>query len=945
MGRNIAIGSAGTSKTAVVAPTNTALTTVYTNVSGAGAELKAVNINGQQNNATLVTAASGASEWSFMGSNIQVLLGIQADSDQGFGEPYPVQLSDNRVLLFFLPHQQHRGGDLDFFSGNMIHTQILEYQNNKYVAGPIQNHTLPVTVFQDMSFSLWSMPQTTVGAVTMGECCWRAVALTANKVVAAVRQRTHFQLMRFTITGNTVDHVVTGLDLTVASAMNTTSALPFALDAVPGNTNQVIVAAADATNWTVQSHNIPDSGALSISSAKQTLWAHNGSTHSIGLTRMVKTATGTTVPYCMAAPTSATVSNGVVYNYDNAAFTWTIRGTNQTLTSVTTNHTGFLGACLSTGTGVNAVICTTTGSGAGTGAVAFYRQLTDAGFSTTRTTLSTQHSTFKRPTEHFQWGDERAIFTGQGGMLVQYDSAGVSTNLISPVTDSVAGDRYRPHWYPFNSRPLYTYYDTSRDPSYNVAYIARTGMSSSVSAGVKTLTGNYLPYGHDYGNGYAWNEQASCWIFAQGGRLYALDKNGVIQSEQNIYNMNITLNHPYCARQVTVTPTGRILFSCDYGLGIIPITTYSVSTQWSSMTAQMLMMVTEPMTEITSLGSLRLQQPPNQISGPVSGNIVYFSSSSGAEMAYMLYVYSGSLSTRITWFNGTAWQGATYTTGQTFVVGTWTKGYRMNYRLIQAAPASSVFENGEWMMMGSLVSNSAANHGQAGQSNQFAFGSFGSMNTVTNTLDSVSVTEGWGIGMWTHNGRSSGVSVAAQYEDTLQTLRVWSSFNGRLQLFRGYVSPTTSVNHRWGNCAVSKFGYVIAYQNTSRAPQTVRAEVWNTINNQNYVAQQTAASGSGWFQISQQDKNNMAIFNTTGANTINNVYGYYGLPDDVRFYIALNNNAGSVFYLNNGQSLSLTNLQSVFRSDVDFQVPAGQSLQVAMDTPFTAQLMFSLLER
>ena len=949
MGRNIITGSAGVSKAVTVTPTTTALTTAYTNQSGAGAELKAVNIVGQQNYGTLQTTAGGSSEWSFIGSNINVLIGTQADGSYGFGEPYPVQLSADRVLIFFLPHQQHRGGDTDFFSGTMIHTQILEYQTsggNKYVAGPIQNHTLPGTMFQDMSYSLWSQPESTYGSSTLGEPCWRAVALTTTKVAAVVRIRSQFWLMRFTITGNTVDHTVTSLDLTGATAMNSSTAYPFAIDTVPGNTNQIIIAAADATNWTVQSHNVPNTGALTVASAKQTLWAHATFTHSIGMTKMVKTATGTTVPYCFAAPTSVTAANGVVYNYNNSTSAWTISGTNQALTAISTNHSGFEGKCLSTGTSVNAVICTTTGSGAGDGLVTFYRQQSSAGFNTTRTTLTTQHTTYKRLTESFQWGDERAVFTGHNGMLVTYNSAGTATNLIDPILDSVNTARWRPHWFPFNSRPLYTYYDdATRQPDYNIAYVARTGMSSSTNVGTRTFTGNYLPYGHDYGNGYSWNEPASCWIVAQGGRLYALNESGVIQSEQRLYNMTTSMTYLYCNRQVAVTPTGRILFSADYGLGIHPSTTYSTSTQWGSMTMQMYTMVTEPMTSSTSLGSLRLQQTPVNTSGCVSGNIVSFSNAGGTEMAYMSYIYSGATSLYITWFNGSAWQGANHSTSVPITVGTWGKGYRMNFRLMQATPCNSLFELGQWMMIGSYASNSNANYRQSGQSEVYAPSSFGSFNTQSYYLDNVSVTEGWGIGMWTHNGKSSGVSVSTQYEETLQTLRVFSSFNGRLQERRGYINPITSTNHRQGECAVSKFGYVIAYQNTSRADQTVRAEVWNTINTLSAVATQTAASGSGWFQINQTNKNSMAIFNTTGATTINTVYSFYGLPDNVRFYIALDDNAGGIFYLNNGQSLTLTDLQSVFRSDVLFQVPNGSSLKVAVDTPNTAQLLLSLVER
>lgn len=955
MGRNITIGSAGASKSVVIAPTTTALTTVYTNASGAGAELKAVNINGVQNNTVLNTVASGASEWSHFGSNINVLIGAQSGSSYGFGEPYPVQLSDNRVLIFFLPHMQHRGGDSDFFSGTMIHTQILEYQTNKYVAGPIQNHTLPGTMFQDTSYSLWSEPENIYGSGTMGERCWQAVALTATKVAAAVRIRGQFWLMRFTITGNTVDHTVTSLDLTVAAAMNTTSAYPFAMDTVPGNTNQVIIAAADASNWTVQSHNVPNSGALSISSAKQTLWSHGSHTHSIGLAKMVKTATGTTVPYCMAAPTTTTASNGVVYNYDNVAFTWTIQGTNQSLTAISSNHTGFLGACLSTGTDVNAVICTTTGSGPSDGIVTFYRQLSSAGFSTTRQSLTTQHTTYKRPTERFPWGDERAIFTGHNGMLVQYNSAGVATNLIDPLEESVNTERWRPHWFPFNSRPLYTYYDDqTRQQNFNVAYVARINMSSSTNSGTATFAGNYLPFGHDYGRGYAWNEQASCWIITQGGRLYAVSVGGQVLGEQRLYDMrNDTLNYIWRAREVQVTPTGRILFSADYALGIHPSTSYSPTANWASHNQTLYMMVTEPCTTPQALNSIKLQQAPNNVSGLVSGNMVYFTEQTTAttttEMAYFFYCYAVSNNMYISWFNGTTWQGATYSTSISVGNSTsYTRGWNINQRFMQFGPCTVPQPRGTWTVVGSYNYNATSNHRYSGMANPQPFGSFSNLATTNHPLDTTAqVTEGWGITGSTHMGQRSGVQVCAMYEETNTRVRIWSSFNGRMPEFRGhYVSGYGDSNHRWPQLAATKFGYTIAFQNTARTDQTVTALIWDTVDTRTPRATVTTAAGSGWITLNRYDKNAMTVYNSTGATTINNTYSIFGLPDDVRFYIALDDNAGNLIYLNNGQSLSPADIfTGLFRSDVAYQVPNGSSLKVAVDTPNTVQVLLSLVER
>ena len=955
MGRLLStISSTGTSKSVVVSPTTTALTTVYTNTSGAGAELKAVNINGVQNNTTLNTVAGGGSEWSFFGANINVLIGAQSESSYGFGEPYPVQLSDDRVLIFWLPHMQHRGGDSDFFSGTMVHTQILEYQTNKYVAGPIQNHTLPYAWFTGTSYSLWSQPSNTYGSSTLGEPCFKAVALTSTKVAACIRQSGGNWMMRFTITGNRVDHVVTAFDMSVGTALGTSTDNPFALDSVPGNTNQVIFAGADNSNWVVQSFNIPDSGAITVASTKQTLWSYSSGNHSIGMTKMVRTATGTTVPYCFAAPVNTTASNGVIYNYDNVASTWTIVGTNQSLTGISTNHTGFLGACLSTGTSVNAVICTTTGSGAGDGVVTFYRQQGSlANFSTTRQSLTTQHTTYKRPTERFHWGNERAVFTGHNGMLVCYDSAGTATNLIT-TEESVNTERYRPHWFPFNSRPLYTYYDDqTRQANFNVAYVARVDMSTSTSVGAATFIGNYLPYGHDYGRGYAWNEQASCWIITQGGRLYAVSTTGVVQGEQRLYDMSQTLNYLYRAREVQVTPTGRILFSADYALGINPSTSYSPTASWASHSQTLYMMVTEPCTTPQLLNSIKLQQSPNNVSGKVSGNMTYFTEQTSAttttEMAYFFYVYTESSSMYITWFNGTSWQGAAYSTSISIGSSTsYTRGWNVNQRMMQYGPCTVSIPRGTWVIVGSYNYNSQSNHRYSGMSVPYAFGSFGSFNTSSYSLDTnATVTEGWGITGSTHMGAKSGVQVCAMYEETNTRFRIWTSFNGRMPEFRGiYVSGYGDSNHRWAEIAATKFGYTIAFQNTARTDQTATALVWDTVDTRTPRATVTLASGSGWFTMNRYDKNAMTVYNSTGVTTTNNTYSIYGLPDDIRFYIALDDDAGNLIYLNNGQSLSPADIfTGLFRSDVAYQVPAGSSVKVAVDTPNTVQVLLSLVER
>lgn len=253
-------------------------------------------------------------------------------------------------------------------------------------------------------------------------------------------------------------------------------------------------------------------------------------------------------------------------------------------------------------------------------------------------------------------------------------------------------------------------------------------------------------------------------------------------------------------------------------------------------------------------------------------------------------------------------------------------------------------------MIGSYSSDSAANYGYAGYSERYAFGSFSSLNTATYpTETTTAVTQGWGITMSTSVGSRSGVMVAAQYEDTLGSMRVWASINGRMQDPRGWNAPayglTSSTNNRWAQIATSKFGYMIAYQNTDRADQTATAYLWDTIDGVNYRTAVTATSGSGWFTLYQTGKNSFQLFNATGSG-VNNTYTVYGLPDDIRFYLMLDNNAGSTFYLNNGQSLSPVDVfTGLYRSETTYQIPDGYSLKLAVDTPNTVQVLLSIQER
>lgn len=1008
------------------------LSAVYTNATGAGAELRAVNINGLQNNATINTTASGASEWTHFGSNVNPIISYSGVSSYLWGEPYQVQLSANRVLLFFLPHSHHRGGSQDFFGGTMVHTQILEYQTNKYVAGPIQCHTLPSAWFSDFSYNLWSKPDSSSTSYTHAN--WKAVALTATKIAVVCQQRSSRWLMRFTITGNTVDHAVTSLDIGGASYFNTTTCGPFALENVPDNTDKVIVGGNGVTNWRAMAFNMPNTGALSAAGSLLDLGIAQSTLYNFGMSKMVKTATSNITPYLFAVTTGATTSQSVAFNFNSSTNAWTTASSAITLTAVSTAHTGLECACLSTGTGVNAVIAATTGTGASDGLVTFYRQTSSTTLSTTRTSITTQNTSVRSLAEHYQWGDERVVFVGENGTLVCFDSAGVATNLISALTESVNTVRYMTKWYPFNSRPLYVYYDPSTINSNATGnYKARVNSTgSATSVGQTSHTETYLPWGYDYGEGYAWNELAGCWMVCQGGRIYAISTTGVVLSELNITLLSPSLAYNHCAAQIQVTPTGRLLIGFEQGIKVVPSTTYVPNIQAGNYGNSMLTIVTEPMTSSTQLPTLKAQQVPVSMSGSSMCNMVYFSEQTSSlvttEMAYLLYMGTSGTQFRIGFFNGTTWSDLG-NTGQGATDGTWTIGYRMNLKLIQDTPCSTTIPRGLWRLVGSYAFNNAAQYYCHGISGAYSIqNNISSLTSSSYPLNGKTGTEsyasqGWGTPMHIHFGSKSGTQVATIFDEYLGMTRVYTSINGRLNNSQGYSTPwypvqvlsttvtsnlitvlstagmyanmavrfngtafgnitagttyyvlagftsttftvSTSVggsaltlssatgstmtvsyymSNRWAQIAASKMGYSVALQNTAQIDQQGFNYTFNTVDSTTFQSTQVATIGSGWFVLYRTGKNTWQSYNSTAS--INTTYSAYGLPDDVKFYLTLDDNAGNVFYLNNGQTLSPSDtVTGLFRSETIYQIPNGYSIKASCDTPNVVALLLTIKE-
>jgi hypothetical protein len=469
-------------------------------------------------------------------------------------------------------------------------------------------------------------------------------------------------------------------------------------------------------------------------------------------------------------------------------------------------------------------------------------------------------------------------------------------------------------------------------------------MSSPTDVGVSTQSGNYFPFGHDYGDGYAWNEQANCWIAGQGGRLYALDTTGKVVDEVKIYEHSQTLTSLFRVAQVACTPSGRILYVCEQGTVVNPA--QSPQTNWSSLVNTMFCMVTDPLLEANKLNRTALQQAPFNTSGFLTASLTSFvdESATRTERAYLLYYnVIATPNTRITEFNGSTWAASFSTSVGSTTAGAWNVGFRGYHRLIQNTPCSPAFPQGQWRIVGSLGTNTLINVSRLGISLEFAPAQFGSLNPASLVLDNVNTTDGYGFTLFKYSsGSRAGISVTTAYDETLGTLRTFSILNGRLGRVRGFfLTSGTSTNYRFAQAAVTKFGYAVAYQNTSPSAAATAVYVWNNFNSDVPQAVESTTSGSGWVTLYPIDKTTWGVY----GPGLDNVYAVAGVPDDVKFFVAIDDNAGNVFFVNNGQSLSIINQSTgLFRSNEVYQIPFGYSVKLRSDTPISIGTLLSIKE-
>ena len=241
--------------------------------------------------------------------------------------------------------------------------------------------------------------------------------------------------------------------------------------------------------------------------------------------------------------------------------------------------------------------------------------------------------------------------------------------------------------------------------------------------------------------------------------------------------------------------------------------------------------------------------------------------------------------------------------------------------------------------------STSSNYRRTGISNPFDITAPGSLNTASNTIDNTDTTTfGYAMGYSGYNsGSRASLQVVTLYDTTRGVNRIWSTVNGRLRQVRGYFPETLNLdtNRRYAHPVATKFGYSTAYQLTAVSDGTAIAYVWDTINAIEPRFTLTTASGNGKIVSYATGKNSWQHF---GAS-VNTTYTVGGIPDDIKFFIALEDPLANIFYLNNGQSISaVTAVTALFRSADIYSIPPGYSLKIRSDTPITISTLLSIKE-
>ena len=943
-----------TARSIILSSVANTLTTVYTNTTGKTSALKSVNINGLGDPQTLNTIAGG-DEWLYFGTNMAPLIptAFGGSSQYGYSVPISVPLSANRLLLIWQPDFMHNLAQNDRQDRNTIHTQIVEYTGTKYRAGPIVNVDINDFVgnyINSPGTALYVKPDSSL--INGSSPSFKAIALSPTKVACTIRYANAFQLFRLSIVGNSVElSGLTNLDITTGSFL--AASYHYDIAPVSGSTTQITVLSTDGSTWKIRSFNVPDTGAITaLGTIFNTTIAH--STYMGAVCRNNKTAVGNLTYYTVACATSATAGSIRLISYDNSTNTFVLVGAAASLPSASGTWRGIKAECLSADTTSNAVVVTN--DSGNTANIRTFMQTSTAAATNTVVNLTLNTAVGTRTISFsFRWGDSRAVFVGDNSLFM-VDSAGTGTDLITAINDSTSVVTYRNLWYNFESKPLYTFYDPGTIQLDRTAqYYSRTGMTSSTNSGVRTSTGNYFPWGHEYGNHYDWSEVAGCWMVAQYGKIYAINNDGVILDEISLNNLYPDLasnTFQMDIRNLIVLPSGRLLMCLAPYTMTNPNYTYRLGLNWTSTAVTGYAISTQPILNPKDLNRASTQTILTLNSFAASAHLTSHVDFNGEERAYLLW-HDGAASplTQISQYYGTGWQTTTATSFSTSPAGAWNVGYNSTNKLIQDTPATALYPRGLWRIIGNNISTLATTKQLYVSARYDILGSASSLSPTSGdviTINTSGTFSSYGITA----KRSKNIAVVATHDPrtAINTpTRVWSSIEGKLNSPYGwyagqYGTNVQTSNSQYTSIAVSSRGYAVAFNSTSGFSNAISvAYVFDSLQTATPRVTFANTSNSGFYTLKAIGDTIFQVYNAANAtnSVVDAVYTLTGNNDTAKFTLALFDGSNTFFIAN--QSVSTSNTTYVRTNDT-YLLANNNSIRIASDKPYALSALLTFVE-
>jgi hypothetical protein len=870
-----------------------------------------------------------------------------------------VQLADDRVLLLWLPHYTHTQGKTDGFNGSVIHAQICEYQSGnpgKYVCGPIVNVALQASHFSDFVYSMWSKPNSS----SAFQSSVKAIALSATTVALVIRvnNTTPFlYVLRIPQNTNYVDTSAVGyLQLSDSTILNGTTSYAFDIAPYPSDATKMVMQAIDGTNNYLLLFNVPSTGNPSL--VHRTTITNNIATSVYGGTicNISKTtAAGVDPVFSVTGATSATAIDSQLYKCGSTAFSGV--GNKLTInTGFTTAIRSIKAKCVSSDNTPNAIIAITDASNN-----VFYGRMSSsdgAAFTLASTTLNVGIAS-RGIYDAWNWGNNRVVFVGEYQTLLCVDNVGTSgtaTSLITSV-ESTDTSRSQIQWYPFNSRPIYTYYNVAVGAI--CQYYSRTGhTTTNVSTGSKETLYNYFPWGHDYGLSSVWNEAANCLVVFKGGKIYHLDNTGTILDECDFNRLVpdlVSSNWYKNINQIVCSPNGRYtIFHSPY-FGYSPTTGTGKAQIWSifngSINQPSYFISTNNILNSTDLSIKAMSIVPDMTTSTYNGIIGHaildpsnqdrvliltpsFGSTGNGSFPRIL-VYDTTNNTLLVDTTFT-WPGQNNTGNNTYAYG-----YRFNGRIVP-----DVVNNvNKFRIIGSHIDPSQQLQTKYYiTSVAYDINSLANLNLDTQLDTSTPAITGYNYGVASHQSTKQFAAFIPQISSTIigaQTDKglLYTSLYGDLfQHNYGLIIDTTYKKFATIKC--SKYGILLALQSTRTGTQSYPTfYAFNTVNPSIARRTFTAATGSGWVSC-KASKIDLSAYVSGSTYT----YSVNGPDDTVKFSVALGDQANSTFfYITNpaGQSI---NTSIPYRSKDTYLIPAGYSLRIKSDTAGAISSMVTIVE-